>query len=518
MNVGVRSLMAVINRSFKVCVVLLGLVFSTQASSGIGLQVAWADFITEVQPVLDRGTKLSSVLGEALKTFKENSVSKAATNIFIELLDALLTKVSQSSSLDAADALQEYRKYLFDEMLPASRLLRQKLALEVFKEQKKWNVVMTETGLVGSVDADVFMHFVTSLPQFMSNLTCEGKYLIAPEKLAEFKKHGIALSKKFKTSVAVVLAKGAANYTARGFKVAAPQVRKAVVSVKNHTVDGAKMMRQKIKKMDAGTVRKVVMTTGAVSATALLLGSCYFVNNHRHIIRNFVESMGGPEKVKKQIVLTYLHPASGAKRIKGMLLGGLERKVQEWWYDDSAYRTNRLTELRQKIAAAQKSSTSPSLSSSVASAQDPLTDYLLSLSATPGSIPQECALEVQTEMRRSLNRERYRREQVARQAELQKGLLKKSRAAEKASKAAFGEYKEHLSPAFRKHPLRWISHAWNGLPTGTVHVGTPVLMGTLVPSSSSAPAGGASTPNPSAPSAPAVSKSLLRRTLSFVGF
>lgn len=323
-------------------------------------------------------------MADAFLLHEQEALTVKTTKFFIELFDALLTKMSQNSNEDVVEGVKALREHLFRKVL-SPFVLQQKLALEVFSNYEKWNVVISDTGLVASVDLDVFVPFVASLKTIFSDLTNDGTRFMALDDLVVMHRLIDNLCSKFKANIVVATLKGAGNLTKHSLKFVARTTGKAVSAVGSRTVKAAKSITLQ-------SVKRAVLMTGAASATALFLWTCYTYNHRKKLARGLFEAVGGMDEVKKKAVLLYVDPESKWKRLTGWL--------RDWIYDDADFRRSKADSLRANLEYLQVPAP--------AGQGDPLTQVLVEVAKRYRAVRQEDVGLVLKEMQQDASYQQYK--------------------------------------------------------------------------------------------------------------
>lgn len=351
------------SRLLRGAVFCLALGGASFVHSSIALQKAWNEFSVEVAPYKACGLDTTrKIMKTAFLLSEQEVIAVKSTQVFIELFDALLTKVSQTCIPESASCVQVFRDHLFNHVL-SSPVLRQKIALEIFKNHKKWGIVMTNTGLVASVDTDVFMGFVGSLKSIFVSLTGGGARFVSHEDLHVLNKIIDDLNVKFKPNAAVVALKGAGHVAARGLKTGARVTHKLAAGTYHKSMS-------LLSKIDASVLKQAVLMAGAVSVTALVISGSYMLNNKKRLARELIEMAGGKDEVKRTAAKMYLMPESRTKRMMGWL--------RSWSHDDAEFRASKALEVKQCLTSAVRPD--------VVKPVDPLREVLLEVARNPETV------------------------------------------------------------------------------------------------------------------------------------
>ena len=141
--------------------------------AALSLNMAWKDLVTEAQEYTNRGIPLHDVMEEALVFGSSEVLTKKASTLYASLLEDVFMAMRQCSNFETSRAMRDVHQQMCAHILP-NNYARQRIALAVFRNYKKWNVIFAPSGQVAHCDAIVFSSFLNSLNNEFFNGLLDG--------------------------------------------------------------------------------------------------------------------------------------------------------------------------------------------------------------------------------------------------------------------------------------------------------------------------------------------------------
>jgi hypothetical protein len=367
------------------------------------LYVAWTDFDTCAASYLERGMTREQVLEDALVLLSGDELGDKAARVFIELFDSVFGYMRRNSEFQPSEKIAEIKQFVF-KVLNKHNMIRQKFALEVFKEYKKWNLKISDHGTVAFVDKYLVMDFIKTLPTFFDGVSNKGTRFVKLEELSLFTQKVADVAPYFTMSKPHALFRAASSYAqtvaAHAGVVVSSGVSVGVDSAEKGLQVGHAVVSRGMAAMNHVSERfsmdKAIRYAGSLSALGLFLGSLYVAHNRKEIARKLIVNTGGKGEAIKKIVSLYAQPKQRLEKIKGM--------VRAWAYDDIEYRANRAQEIAGFAKTAHASDKHKT---------DPLTAVLLHFARNPEAVDPEHAEEIAKEMANDVAFAKYKKDKAS---------------------------------------------------------------------------------------------------------
>ncbi|MBM3894170.1 hypothetical protein FJ366_01035 [Candidatus Dependentiae bacterium] len=381
---------------------LFFLVFGSVLCAESKLYVAWTEFDAFAAVYLEKGMKRDQILEDALILSANDELGAKAANVFLELFDSALGYMRRNSEFKVSEQIVEIRDFIF-KVVNKHGVIKQKLALEIFKEYKKWDLVISDHGTVASLNVYTLMHFIKSLELFFAEVTAKGTRFAKPDHLVGFAKRIAEITPVFTMSKTQFMAKKVYSSVEASAQVAKSMVlagcdaglavgHKSLVFGKNtldRGMDRVSSIGQRF------SVDKAITYAGSLSAVGLFVGLMYVVHNRKEVARNLFMHAGGRVESIKKIISLYSEPKARWDKLKTWL--------RAWSYDDASFRSNRAQELTGFVKPKTLSTSGMT---------DPLSAVLLHFARNPELVDPEKAEELSQEMANEIAYRQYEKDKA----------------------------------------------------------------------------------------------------------
>lgn len=354
-------------------------------SAAQSLNLAWKNVLTESHDYTNRGISLHHVMEEALVFGSNEVLTQKTVNLFITLLENVFELLRNRTDFETSRAIRAVHLQLTTHIL-SNTYARQRIALAVFKNYKKWNVHFAPSGEAVNCDAQVFASFLGTFNEsFFKGLLGGPSPEISPESFKKMRVHIDHLLNLTQPIGLAVAVRSGANRTRYA-------LRSGIQAISTKTNEVKNVIGQQLKRV---SLKNVFYTVGAGSAVAACLMGVYVFMYRKKVLREFGLEMlklgGGAREVAKEAALLYTLPQTRWSRISSF--------IKDWIYNDPEIRRDRAVKLKKELLL-----DSVTYVPTPSAQHDELTDLLLYAAANPACVKPGMAARVKKEWTQDVRR------------------------------------------------------------------------------------------------------------------